>query len=313
MARGWWLGALLVLGAGCPVAVEFENEPKIATPCGEETCGAGQICVHQEDCTTSVCGIGYQARSDGSFCSDVPEDCASIHDSDCVIPALCPNVGGPGPFDASYGDSHLEDGHLECEQPTLPACGCSRENSSTQCGDDICNEDEVCKIGATCDADLCESESNAAVEVRTCVPIPEACVQSLDPACILPEFCGDAGLEDGSTFDDGEVRCAGSMDRCDCDLPDWPAVSCGDSVCLSGSVCVTPPLGCDYSPCENGGSAMFVSGENRCAPIPPQCDLGVDLGQCLQEALCGGSGPFGGFSPDSGTLTCGGGALDCFC
>jgi len=88
-------------------------------------------------------------------------------------------------------------------------------------------------------------------------------------------------------------------------------VACGDAVtCAPGQLCRRAPLGCDYSACQSGGSAVWTGGALHCVDFPAECEQDPPDVVCLQTNLCSGAwdSSFG-----SGQLMCGGGAQDCFC
>ena len=90
----------------------------------------------------------------------------------------------------------------------------------------------------------------------------------------------------------------------------WNDVACGEATCGEGEICLQRGQTCDYSPCNEGGMAQWVTPDPTCEAVPESCD--PDDTSCLTNVLCEdpGAGPSG---LEDGLLSCWPAAHGCFC
>jgi hypothetical protein len=294
-------GFKLVLKRGVPTACPtcadgVRNALETGIDCGGgscPSCGDGQGCNGDADCTSGVCQAG---TCQPAGCGDGIQN-GGESDTDC---------GGPCPGCAD-GDSCGSDG--DCTSQVCagdvcqtPSCVDGAENGAetdVDCGGGTCPDcgsGDSCDGGTDCDSGVCASgvcqaaacndgaQNGGESDVDCGGPCPgcgpgDACVAGPDctsgvctgNVCQAPT-CAD-GVENGNetAVDCGGGTCAPCGDGQGCDT----AADCAGGVCTLG-ICQTPTCS---DAVENGAETDVDCGGGTC----PDCNAGDD---CLAASDC---------------------------
>ena len=262
-------------------AVPPEDGGSTGTPCGDNTCYAGEFCCN-ESCGICAAEGGACieiACNDGVFCN------AQRCDSDSAT--CCPGC--------SPGESFCSDANGACPELDCPAPTCSSDSE--------CNGGSCC-LGCNGDAGYC---ADACPDIAC--PPPPSCAEcgpglTCCPGCDGDVACYDSNgacppvacppppptCEDTNACAEGQRCCPGCL---------------GDHICADGDGpcpvlrCPPPPVTCDSVDCPDdsqccercgGAPFCFPAGEMCpvpvCPPPPPPAERCEDGSTCADGLQC---------------------------